>query len=104
MVTKVLNIPFDPVAQKFGIALNGTNYNLRSVWNDVSQCWIVDIADSDDIALVSGVAIVTGDDLLAQFEYLGIGGGLIATTDAVTDEVPTYANLGTSGHVYFVVP
>lgn len=72
-------------------------------WNRFSQSWAVDVSDEDGNALVTSVPIVTGCDLLAQFGYLGFSGQLIAQTDGDPQAVPTFANLGTQGHVYFVV-
>jgi hypothetical protein len=54
--------------------------------------------------LVSGIPLVTGVDLLAPYAYLGFGGELLVATDGNTAAVPTYANLGTGSHLYFVTP
>lgn len=90
-------------AQSFSVSLNQLDYNLRVLWNVAANCWVLDIANSDDTPLVSGIPLVTGVDLLSQYAYLGIGGSLFALTDVDTDAVPTYENLGQSSHLYFVV-
>jgi hypothetical protein len=46
--------------------------------------------------------LVTGADLLEQFGYLDLGGAFIVQTDHDIDAVPTFANLGTAGRLYFV--
>lgn len=71
-------------------------------WNRMSACWVVDIADVDGNPLLNGVPIITGADLLGQFEYLGFEGQLIAQTDGDPMAVPTFENLGQQGHVYFI--
>lgn len=97
-------IPTQPSPQKFTITLGGVDYRVTQKWNVYSNCWVLDFADSSGTSLLSGVPVVTGTDLLEQFEYMDIGGQLIIQTDHDTDAVPTFANLGSTGHVYFVVP
>ena len=65
---------------------------------------MLDIADVDDVILASAIPLLTGADLLQQFGYLGIGAGMLVMTDTNPDAVPTFQNLGTSGHLYFVGP
>lgn len=86
------------------ISLLSIIYRLTLKWNQNSQCWILDITDVNSIPILTGIPLVTGADLLEQFEYLGIGGQLIAQTDNNIDAVPTFDNLGSTGHLYFVVP
>lgn len=107
-----LDIPVKPgrSPQRFRIELNGTEYTMFLRWSHVSNCWIMDLSDAGDaVKILGGIPIVTGTDLLGQFEYLGIAGGskLVALTIAVghsPDEVPTFANLGTDGHLILVTP
>lgn len=96
-------IPLSPTAAQFDISLANVDYNMRITWNPVANCWILDISDTDNVPLVQGIPLITGADLLAQYTYLGIAGGLVVTTDTGIG-VPTYEGLGVSGHLYFVVP
>lgn len=77
---------------------------LRLKWNVPANCWMLDILDSGGVPLLTGLAVVTGADLLDQFAYLGLGGQILAQTDFDPDAVPTFDNLGTVGHLYFVTP
>ena len=97
-------IPVLPTQQRFAITLNGTEYRCLLVWNYVSLCWKLDIADTNGVPILSGVPLVTSLDLLTQFEYLGIGGGLLAVSDTKDNPPPTFANLGSIGHLYFTTP
>jgi hypothetical protein len=97
-------IPTQPTPQRFTITLGGVDYRVTQKWNKVISCWAIDIADSGDVPILSGVPLVTGADLLEQFTYLGIGGQLVAQTDHDADAVPTFDNLGSTGHLYFVLP
>lgn len=103
MAINPFEIPLSPEAVEFDISLANVDYHMRITWNPVSACWILDISDSSDVPIVQGVPLVTGADLLAQYAYLGISGALICTTDDGVG-VPTYAGLGNSGHLYFLVP
>lgn len=97
-------IPLDATPQSLSIGLGGVLYTLIVKWCWPAQCWIIDILDSNGTPLLSGIAIVTGADLLDQFEYLGFGGQFIVQTNNDTDAVPTFDNLGSQGNLYFVVP
>jgi hypothetical protein len=96
-------IPLSPQAQFFQIEFGGVTYQLRAAWCDPGECWVLDINEPDGTPVLSGVPLVTGADLLDQFAYLGIGGQLIVQTDHDINAVPTDTNLGSTGHVYFVV-
>lgn len=77
---------------------------IRLTFNTPANCWVADIRDADGNPVLMGVPVVTGTDLLGQFQYLGLGGQLIAQTDHAQDDVPTYGNLGTLGHLFFLSP
>lgn len=95
-------IPLDPNSQRLSIDLAGVTYNLTVIWNRVSNCWVLDIADQYNAPMLQGVPIVTGCNLLEPYRYMGFNGGIMAITDSDPDAVPTYANLGSTGRVYFV--
>jgi hypothetical protein len=102
-MSTVYEIPLSAKAQVMAIELGGVTYKLNFYWNDQSLNWGLDVADSNGGPLVQGIPIVTGVDLLAPYAYLGFTGALVAQTDTDPDAVPTYASLGTTGHVFFVV-
>lgn len=103
-MTTPYEIPLSPTPQTFGITFDNIDYVLTFRWNQASRCWKLDIAASDLTLLVSGLAVITGADILTQFAYLAIGGQIIAQTSHNTFAVPTFANLGDLGKVYFVSP
>ena len=70
-------------------------------WNTFASCWVLDVADIQKNPIVSGIPLVTGADLLGQFAYLNFGGKLIVVSDGDPFAVPTFDNLGTSGHLLF---
>lgn len=98
-------IPLSARPQTFGIALAGRNYTLTVQWRDVAEAgWVLDIADTDGAPLLRGIPLVTGADLLAQYEHMGFGGELIVQSDFDVDAIPTWENLGETSHLYFVTP
>jgi hypothetical protein len=84
------------------ISLNGVTYTLTIFWCDPDGVWMLNIADSTGTPIVSGLPLITGADMLEQYEYLGIGGMLLAQTDFDWTLPPTFTNLGSTGHLYFV--
>lgn len=96
-------IPLQPVNQVFTISLAGVQYQLTFKWNDANQAWTLDIATPTGTAIISGIPVITGVDLLKSYAYLNFGGQLIVQTTNDTNAVPTLSNLGTAGNVYFVL-
>lgn len=95
-------IPLSPQPQKQRISLSGVYYNLTVKWNIQTNCWILDIADVNNNPMISGMPLITGADLLAQYKYLNFNGILIAACDNNMFQVPDITNLGTTGHLYFI--
>lgn len=104
-MTTAYEIPATPsVPQTFAIALSGVTYVMTLTWNTVVYCWVVDLADSTGTAILQGVPVVTGADLLEQVAYLQLGGNLVAQTENDVDAVPTFDNFGINGHLFYLVP
>ena len=97
-------IPLRNTPERFRVTLGGVEREIRTRWNVPAGCWVIDINESDGTPFLTGIPLVTGADLLEQFSDLEFGGQLIVQTDHDTDAVPTFDNLGTLGHLYFVVP
>ena len=96
-------IPLQPSNPTFfAIALDEIGYNFRMTYCTQSECWILDIADSAFTLILAGVPLVSGDDLLAQYRYLGFPGGLIVTTDRGSGEVPGFDDFGSVAHLFYV--
>ncbi len=94
-------IPLVNVPQRFTIDLAGVTYTLTSKWNDIAQCWYLDIEDADQNPVAMGLPFVTGADLLVGLEYLGIDGSLVVYTNGDEAAIPTQTNLGGDSNLYF---
>ncbi|MGN4188684.1 phage baseplate plug family protein [Burkholderia gladioli] len=97
-----LEIPLSSDGQTFSITLGGVDYTLTVQWRNAIGLWLLDIADASGNALVSGLPLVTGTNLLGQYGYLGFGGGLWVQGGDDPDDLPEYADLGESSHLYWV--
>lgn len=92
------------------ITLQGIAYTLVFKWNGVASVWTVDFYDDDaQTAVLLGVPLVTGADLLGQFFYLSLGANTILTVMTIgpgvsPDTVPGFNNLGSDGHLYATMP
>ncbi len=96
-------IPLSPDPQQFNITLAGVEYKFLVTWNVVNTSWMINIADASGEPMVSSIPMVTGADLLEQYGYLGFGFQLVAQTDNAPDVVPTFEDLGSTGHLYAIV-
>nr|WKF61912.1 hypothetical protein HUO10_006444 [Paraburkholderia busanensis] len=95
-------IPLSAKPQTFSISLGGVSYRMTLRWNIPAAAWMIDIADASSNPLVGSIPMVTGIDLLEQYAYLGFNGKLVAQTDHDPNAVPTFDNLGSTGHLYFL--
>lgn len=102
MAYSLFEVPLSAKPQSLQITLANVAYLFTVQWR-TGAGWVLDIASQDADPIVQGLPLVTGTDLLGQYKYLGIPGALVVFTDADLDAVPTYENLGTESHLYFVV-
>ena len=98
----VYEIPLLSVQQTFRVQLAGKDYRVKLYWCESFQSgWVIDILTSEDQPLVKGIPLVTGADLLAQYEYLEFSGALYVRSDEDPDLVPNFRNLGSESHLFF---
>ena len=96
-------IPLSANPQRFSISLSGIEYQLRVTYQNVTDGgWSIDIADKNGVAIVSGIPLVTGVNLLAQYDYIGFAGRLWVQSSGDTDALPTFDNLGTGSFLFWV--
>lgn len=93
-------IPLTADNQQFSITLAGTTWQVRILWR--GSCWVMDLQDERGEALVSGLPLVTGGDLLAQYAWLQPGIKLIVVCDANDQDYPTQTDLGSNSHLMVI--
>lgn len=101
----VFVVPLVPSPQTISITLGGIQYTLKLNYRNTSMGgWTVDIGDVNNLPILQGIPLVTGVNLLEQYDYLEFGGGLWVQTTSDPDAVPTFENLGSDGILYWVAP
>jgi hypothetical protein len=96
-------LPLKPYPVQVRVTLLGTTYLLRTRWSNGQSCWILDLSDTDGNLIIGSIPLVTGVDLLAQFGYEDIGGGLyVYNTSGDPYYVPQYGDLGVLSQLVFV--
>jgi len=93
-------IPLSPDNQAFNIQLNNTTYQLQVEWRDFA--WVLDLKDSGGNEIVSGVPMVTGGNLLSQWNYLNLGFALEVACDDASQDYPNKTDLGIRSHLYVI--
>ncbi|ENX03629.1 hypothetical protein F900_00723 [Acinetobacter modestus] len=96
----IFELPLQTGSQEFYTTLNGKTYKLRLIWRDPIG-WFLDIHDVADLPLANGIAVVTGVNLIKQYQHL-IKGELWVYTDGL--ENPDYKSVGSTLKLYWVDP
>ena len=98
----IVRIPTSPMPQRFLITLSaGQTYQLVTQYRDAPEAgWTLDIGEPNGTPIISGIPLVTGVNLLAQYQHL-IVGSLFVLSDVETWAVPGFSDLGVSSHLYF---
>jgi hypothetical protein len=98
----VYKVPLSPNPQTLFVVMAGVEYRLTVAWCAPASCWVLSIADASGNAIVNGVPLLPGGDLLEQYAYLGIGVVMYVSSDGDGAVPPTYDNLGSAANLYFV--
>lgn len=96
----IQEIPLTADNQQFNITIAGTMYRFRLIWRE--QYWIADLMDASGAPIVSGFPLVVGVDLLAQYNHLGLGFGLVVICDGPSQDYPAKTDLGAASHLLIV--
>lgn len=96
----ICEIPLTPDNLTFSIPLNGITYQMQILWRD--GYWHLDLMDSSGNAIVSSIPLLSGENLLDAYSYLGLGLALYVICDKPGQELPTETDLGTYSHLIAV--
>ena len=102
-----LEIPLTANPQSFETLLSGARVRITLTWrNKGGSGWVMDLDNGDGDRLISGIPLVTGCNLLEQYQHIGIPGELwvVTVSGGKAFDVPTYANLGTGSKLVYVPP
>jgi len=98
----ISEIPLTPKPQYFNIDLAKRTYRFVLAYRNG---WTLDVYSTEhDPAepIILGLPLVTGVDILSQYQHLGIGGALVILSDSTVFAEPTRDNLGQATRLYFV--
>lgn len=87
--------------QSYAININGAQYNVALLFVDAPDAagdqmvgWELNLYDQDMNTIVLGIALVTGENLLGQYDYKGFNFSLFCYTAGSPSVPPTWATLG----------
>lgn len=97
----MIQIPLTSGPQTFFIGLGDYYWQITLLYRDSDLGgWSIDMERTDDGEQIFGIPVICGVDLLAQFQYRGIG-HLYATVDGRYDVKPTYSDMGATLALYW---
>lgn len=91
-------IPLTPDNQQFNAVINHKNYRIKILWRE--SCWVMDLMDEQKKVIISGIPLITGVNLLAQYNWMDFGFALFVGCDDPMQEMPTKTDLGLTSHLY----
>ncbi len=90
-------VPLSNTNQKFNINLNGKTYKLQLIYR--GSKWFLDVMDTSENYLISGIPLVAGDNLLAQHQHILKGGFYVANSNK--HEEQSFNDLGNKITLYW---
>lgn len=93
----IQEIPLTADNQQFSITIAGAIWQISIIWRD--PIWVMGIQSDGGKPVISGIPLVTGADLLAQYAYMGLGFKLVVVCDDSTQDYPTKTDLGGRSHL-----
>lgn len=97
----IREIPLQPLPQQFRVTLGEKQLQMVTRWRDAPEAgWTLDICTSEGVPLIAGMMLVTGANLLAQYQHI-VPGLLFVASDVHPWDAPTFENLGVGSHLYY---
>lgn len=88
-------IPLSGRPERFQVTLLGATYIFRLMYNDVSEGgWTLDIGNAAGEPILAGLPLLPGQNILAMYDHLEIGGmGSALYCKTFDGEAPSASNL-----------
>jgi len=93
-------IPLSATCQQFTISLSGRVWQMRLIWRDAAG-WVLDMLNASGDPVITGIPLIPGTDLLAQYGWINPGGRLVVVTEE--DLLPDATDLGKTVKLYWLV-
>ena len=115
-----VEIPLINGSQTSNFTIQSQTYTLRIIWRATTFGLVTDISSTlntmqspygtltgnyyldilqGGVAIITGIPMITGTDLLSPFKYLNIPGTWILANDDQSFNIPTYSSLGQTCHL-----
>lgn len=96
-MANICQVPLRAQNEVFDIDLGNSSFRMRLYWNKVMGAWIFDLMDSDGNPITQHQPLVTGVNILDQFNYKELGGIFVVYKD-----MPDKTNLGSVNNLYWI--
>lgn len=63
-------------------------------FNEVAGYWSISVSDSNGRKYIHNLPLVPGQNILEQYEYMGIGSAYVVANEQTDEEWPNSTNLG----------
>jgi hypothetical protein len=85
------------------VDINGgvSQFFVYLTFNEIAGYWVMGISDSNQNPLLTDVPLVTGLNLLRQYQYLNIGSVYVFNVTGVPVDSPNTNDLGTDFQLYW---
>jgi hypothetical protein len=103
MALKFFRVPLLNTPQRSQLSLSGVDYIFINRWFSGMNLWVFSLLSADDESiLINDMPLITGADLLEQWEFLGIPGKMICLTAGDQGAPPTFDNLGGAANLFYI--
>lgn len=65
-------------------------------FNEVAGYWSISVNDNNGREYIHNAPLVPGDNILEQYEYMGIGSAYVVPSEQTNEEWPNDSNLGST--------
>ncbi|WP_241591358.1 phage baseplate plug family protein [Rosenbergiella epipactidis] len=86
----ILTLGLTPDNQQFTTTILSAVYQFKLIWR--GSFWCMDILNAQSSPIILGLPLVTGTDLLGQYQHLGLGFSLFVQNES--GETPQQSDLG----------
>lgn len=93
-------IPLNGNSESFSVEIADKTYFFRVYFNHELDQWVLDLGTSNKNWIACNIALVTGQNLLMQYEHLNLGFSLWLQVDGLPEAEAGYENLGTEARLF----
>ncbi len=97
-------VPIQPVpnrtfSSKIPIDNQNRTLQFELQYNELADYWLLTIRDEAGADLISCLPVIPAQNILEQYEYLGIGSAYVVPAQTVKEQWPSIDNLGSTWYL-----